>query len=81
MDEIAGVAGLGWNITAGGCVTRTVVDMPDEYSSAILRHQMPSGTLLSDLESMTETNQSLNYLRDVLWHQVDCGLDRYSYII
>ena len=81
MDEIAGVAGLGWKITAGGCVTRTVVDMPDEYSSAILRHQMPSGTLLSDLESMTETNQSLNYLRDVLWHQVDCGLDRYSYSI
>ena len=32
LDEIAGVAGLGWTLQAGGCITRTVVDMPDEYS-------------------------------------------------
>ena len=29
LDEIAGVAGLGWTLQAGGCITRTVMDMPD----------------------------------------------------
>ena len=39
LDEIAGVAGLGWTLQAGGCVTRTVVDMPDEYESYIMHHE------------------------------------------
>lgn len=79
LDEIAGVAGLGWSLEAGGCITRTVVDMPDEYSSAILTHQMPSGTLLNDLENMVENTSTMNYLRDLLWHRIDGSLDRYSY--
>ena len=81
LDEIAGVAGLGWTLQAGGCITRTVVDMPDEYSSAILTHQMPSGTLLSDLEDMNENTSAMNYLTDLLWHRIDGSLDRYSYSV
>ncbi|MBQ6879841.1 MAG: RHS repeat protein, partial [Bacteroidales bacterium] len=81
LDEIAGVAGLGWTLQAGGCVTRTVVDMPDEYSSALLTHQMPSGSLLTDLEAMTESTSATNYLRDLLWHRIDSSLDRYSYSV
>ncbi len=50
LDEVAGVAGLGWTLEAGGCVSRTVCDMPDEFSSLDITHSMPSGSLLSDLE-------------------------------
>ena len=31
LDEIAGVAGLGWTLNAGGCISRDVVFMPDEF--------------------------------------------------
>lgn len=79
LDEIAGVAGLGWNLQAGGCITRTVIDMPDEFSAADFRHELPSGEVLDSLEAMANTTASMAYLRDVLWHRVDGQLDRYSY--
>ena len=81
VDEIGGVAGLGWSLRAGGVITRSVVDMPDEFSSAELTHQMPSGTLLSDLENQVNNTATLAYLKDNLWHHLDSGLDRYSYDI
>ena len=83
LDEIAGVAGLGWTLHAGGCITRTVMDMPDEYVplSGPFRHEMPSGSLLDDLESMEENAATLNFLRDVVWNRVDVSLDRYSYSV
>ena len=83
LDEIAGVAGLGWTLNAGGCITRTVMDMPDEYVplSGLFHHEMPSGQLLADLESRTETTTAHEYLKDILWHKVDVSLDRYSYSI
>ena len=79
LDEIGGVAGLGWTLEAGGCITRTVVDMPDEFESVYMTHGMPSGSLLADLESMTENTSGNAFLRDVLWHYRDVSLDRYSY--
>ena len=81
LEEVAGVAGLGWTLSAGGCVTRTVVDMPDEFSSASFSHVLPAGALLSDLENRTETTASMAYLRNVLSHYIDSSLDRYSYSI
>ena len=46
LDETAGVAGLGWTLEAGGCVTRSVMDMPDEFVSSFGRmmHQMPTAS-------------------------------------
>ena len=79
LDEIAGVAGLGWNLSGGGCVTRTVIDMPDEFSSAIFEHSIPSVSLLSDLEAEVNNSETLGYLRKIIWHRVDSQLDRYSY--
>lgn len=79
VDEVAGVAGLGWNLNAGGCITRTVLDMPDEFSGLDFRHEMPSESLLEKLEDQVNDNETMNYLRDVLWHRVDACLDRYSY--
>ena len=81
LDEIAGVAGLGWTLNAGGCITRTVMDMPDEFTSPVMRHEMPSDSLLADLKAMTENIASMSYLRDVLWHRIDASLDRYSYSV
>ena len=83
LDEIAGVAGLGWTLQAGGCITRTVMDMPDEYvpTAGSFHHEMPSGSLLDDLEGMVETNATMNFLRDVVWNRVDVSLDRYSYSV
>ena len=59
------------------------MDMPDEYVplSGPFRHEMPSGSLLEDLESMEENTATLNFLRDVVWNRVDVGLDRYSYSV
>ncbi|MCU7615558.1 hypothetical protein N0B16_14090, partial [Chryseobacterium sp. GMJ5] len=33
-DEISGYTGLGWNLFAGGTISRTVRDIPDEYYRA-----------------------------------------------
>ena len=83
LDEIAGVAGLGWTLQAGGCITRTVMDMPDEYvpNVGLFHHEMPSGDLLTNLEEMVQSDASLNFLRDVIWNRIDVSLDRYSYSV
>ncbi len=83
LDEIAGVAGLGWSLNAGGCITRTVTDMPDEFvpSAGLFRHEVPSGQLLSDLEDMVDCDEALSFLRDLVWNRIDTGLDRYNYNI
>ena len=81
LDEMAGVAGLGWTLEAGGCITRTIVYMPDHFSSEVFHHEMPSGTLLSQLENQTNNTATMAYLRDNLWRRLDSSLDRYSYNI
>ncbi len=82
MDEIAGVAGLGWTLEAGGCVTRTVADMPDEFSAAGFGHRMPGSGLLSKLEDPADNStDKMSYLRDIVWHRLDASLDRYSYSV
>ena len=82
MDEIAGVAGLGWTLEAGGCVTRTVADMPDEFSAAGFGHRMPGAGLLSKLEDPADNSaDKMSYLRDIVWHRLDASLDRYSYSV
>ncbi len=81
LDEVAGVAGLGWTLEAGGCVSRTVCDMPDEFSSLDITHSMPSGSLLSELEDKVNNTSTLNYLTSVCRHKVDSRLDRYSYSV
>ena len=83
LDEIAGVAGLGWTLEAGGCITRTVMYMPDEFVpiAGSFHHEMPSGTLLDNLEAMAmaDTTITLKYLKDVLGNRIDSSLDRYIY--
>ena len=79
MDDTAGVAGLGWSLMAGGVVTRTVMDMPDEFASPRMAHKMPSESLLKRLEAQTSDNETNKYLNDIEQHRVDSSLDRYNY--
>ena len=83
LDEIAGVAGLGWTLEAGGCITRTVRDMPDEFSAINFRHQLPHGDMLDDLigdrESCLGNTDAMNYLSDIRRNRVDSHLDMYNY--
>ena len=78
VDEVAGVAGLGWTLNAGGCITREVMYMPDEYNNWSF-YQFPSDTMLSDLISLTNNTNTINYLKSILWRQVDVQPDRYRY--
>ena len=81
LDEIAGVAGLGWTLQAGGCITRTVMDMPDEYVPLIgpFRHEVPSDDFVEELQ--TESDLTTSFLRDLVWNRIDAGLDHYSYSV
>ncbi|MBQ0078208.1 MAG: RHS repeat-associated core domain-containing protein [Bacteroidales bacterium] len=84
LDEIAGVAGLGWTLSAGGCITRTVMDMPDEFYGAELHHEMPDSALLASLATGDAQNiqsPAFAYMRDVAWHRIDASRDRYSYSV
>ena len=50
MDEIAGVAGLGWTLEPGWCITREVVYMPDEFERLSEPfYRMPTSSELSAL--------------------------------
>lgn len=83
LDETAGVAGLGWTLEVGGCITRTVMDMPDEFSDIYMEHQLPFGELLDSLEQNYNSNDvnspAHTYLSRLIWHQIDAQLDRYNY--
>lgn len=84
MDEIAGVAGLGWTLEAGGCITREVVYMPDEFerlSEPFFR--MPTASELYSLSSnpAPQSGPGLGLLQDILYHRRDCSPDRYRYSV
>ena len=88
MDEVAGVAGLGWNLEAGGSVTREVVYLPDEYrvgggTSGTRTYSMPSSSLVSALQTNWHptSGASLAFLQQVLYNKQDCSPDRYSYSV
>jgi hypothetical protein len=81
MDEIAGVAGLGWTLTAGGCITREVVYMPDEFTDGGFCYSWPSASLLDSLEAHSTGQAAMSFLRDVAWNRIDTNSDRYSYSV
>ena len=39
VDEIAGWVGSGWSLNAGGVITRSVVDQPDDHGSGYFRNK------------------------------------------
>lgn len=81
LDEVAGVAGLGWTLRAGGCISREVVFMPDEFSSGTFHYELPSNELLGWLEEGSHNTERLAWVQKVLWNRIDCNPDRYHYSI
>ena len=79
LDEIAGVAGLGWTLNAGGCITREVVYMPDEFTDGTFSYTWPDASVLQGLLSRSTDSPTLAFLRDVAWNRIDTNSDRYSY--
>lgn len=80
VDEIAGVAGLGWTLNAGGCITREVVYMPDEYSNWSF-YARPDDQLLLSLNNLTWNTQTELFIDHTRLHQQDVAADRYSYCV
>lgn len=80
VDEIAGVAGLGWALNAGGCITREVVYMPDEFDNWSF-YSMPDANLLDNLVDQVWNNQTQSILTDIMWNRTDISSDRYSYSV
>ncbi|MDE7116198.1 MAG: RHS repeat-associated core domain-containing protein [Muribaculaceae bacterium] len=70
IDERAGWTGLGWNLSGGGCVARTIIGMPDEKQPVEIRNtqKINSGT------------DGHSYFIDLENHKNDAELDRYSYV-
>ncbi len=84
MDEIAGVAGLGWTLEAGGCITREVVYMPDEFERLSEPfYRMPTSSELSALSTnpAPQSGAGLTLLQDILYNRRDCSPDRYRYSV
>ncbi len=87
VDEIAGVAGLGWTLQAGGCITREVVYMPDEFTSPLQAgptfYRMPTDDELSALQADPHPGSGAGaaLLLQILHGQRDCSPDRYSYSV
>lgn len=80
VSEVAGAVGLGWSLQAGGCITREVVFLPDEYRyNGYAFYQQPSGGLLDSLVNQVNCTATREYLTSILWNQKDCSSDRYSY--
>lgn len=77
LDEIAGVAGLGWTLNAGGCITRTVIGIPDEITSGMYYHQMPDTLQLENTTALGTLEQL--YLKQLVQGQREASLDRYDY--
>ncbi len=78
VDEIPGVAGLGWALEAGGVLTRDIVYMPDEYSNWGF-YEWPSEELMENMNAPGYINETMAFLKRVLWRQKDTQADRYSY--
>ncbi len=81
LDEVAGVAGLGWTLNAGGCVTRTVIGIPDEWSTHIglYHHQMPTERQLDSLLAQSNGGEANLFLSRMAQSHYEASLDRYDY--
>lgn len=67
--------GLGWNLTAGGSITRKTMGMPDELVGNYLR----AATVKTTSQIDPNTSTGLNYLHDVYRQRLDVDPDIFSY--
>jgi len=75
INDYGSWVGLGWNLNAGGMISRKIMGLPDDQSGAYM-----SGQTVRLSSSIDPTNQNdLDYLRFVYSGAKDCEPDIYSY--
>jgi YD repeat-containing protein len=57
LDEIAGWAGMGWTLNAGGAITRTIMGLPDDWGTGFLSETIPRAT---DIELPMDSTYLIN---------------------
>ena len=62
----SGAVGLGWTLQAGGCISRSIMGLPDEYKGIMV-------------EDHTSTKLRLTHLTSVMQKRKDASMDRYYY--
>ncbi len=68
VDDVPGVAGLGWTLHAGGSISRVIHNQPDEQKPFRQTNAATIGSV-----------RDLDYLKDFVHLEVESNLDRYTY--
>lgn len=71
-NEKSGWFGMGWTLSAAGAVSRSIMNLPDEFRGYDSRS-------LSTLLYSTDLKDATRYLKAIETMAVDAHLDRYSY--
>jgi len=88
VEQVAGWAGLGWSLNAGGVITRTVRGLADDYDHGYLRNAGDSANVyLNQISSPysikynpgTQPSLLFNYIQDVFNRQLDGEPDDYFF--
>jgi len=75
VNDIASRAGLGWNLVAGGNISRTIHDEEDD-APATVQHNPPAS-----FAPTSGNNDLINYLKQASWDNYDTERDEYSFSV
>ncbi|AXB56697.1 DUF5977 domain-containing protein [Flavobacterium fluviale] len=93
VNDIAGIAGMNWNLAAGGMITRVVKDEPDEFTQTI-KYRPDSQSMLDIIagnysdaeylagkraEAMNIWNSTYNTIGTAYYNKLDTEQDAYSF--
>ena len=77
VDEVSSWAGTGWNLSAGGCISRTVVGLADDWADGLSQEDaLVGGSFLKGSYNLSDTNDYV-FFRKVADQQADCEPDIY----
>ncbi|MEX2352121.1 MAG: hypothetical protein WD529_06770 [Balneolaceae bacterium] len=75
VDEVPGWAGLGWAVQAGGVISRSRRDVPDEQTNGYL----DSAPTLASVMPVVDANDIYNALGETTPYDIDTEPDLFSY--
>ena len=78
VDEVSSWAGTGWSLAAGGCISRTVVGLADDWTNGLSQEDLQvGGNFLKGYYNLSDTNDYV-FFRKVADQQADCEPDVYD---